>query len=459
MFLYLIVTLLLLFYYYFTRKYDYWKIRNVPYAKPTFLLGNYGDLILERKYCGETVQDICKEFPEEKFIGAFHGTEPVLIPMDPDIIKLIVTKDFYYFHGRESSKNSDKLPAPLNLFGTYGDSWRVIRQNMTPLFTSAKMKNMFHLIANCSLEFQSMLDREIKISEEQEVIPMTTRFTMDCIGACAFGIDTKTMTEEEDNNPFRRIIRSSKPPKSLIYLRLFSSIWPKIFYAFRSRQSKNQLDFLFNLITAVMTQREYKPSGRNDFVDLIMSWKEKQQIEGDSIKSMKTGESEKVTLVADDDLLLAQCYVFFAAGFKTSTTALGYTLYELAKNEDIQKKTLDEIDAYLANHGNKLNYDCVTDLPYLDAVIDEALRYYPVLGVIPRELMEDYTMPGGAKLDKGMRVQLPVMYLHHNPKFYPEPEVFRPERFLGEERRKINPYVYLPFGEGPRVCIGMSLQY
>nr|ULR85526.1 cytochrome P450 [Spodoptera frugiperda] len=150
-----------------------------------------------------------------------------------------------------------------------------------------------------------------------------------------------------------------------------------------------------------------------------------------------------------------QCFVFFAAGFETSSTTLGYTLYELAKHEEMQQKVLNEVDAYLARHNNKLNYDCVTELPYLDAVIDETLRFYPVLGMIPRELMEDYTMPDGAKLDKGLRVHLPVFYLHHNPEYYPEPEVFRPERFLGEKKKNIIPYTYMPFAEGPRLCIGM----
>ncbi|KAJ8718249.1 hypothetical protein PYW08_002486 [Mythimna loreyi] len=370
MFLYLLITLLVLLYYVITRKYNYWKDRKVPHKPPTFLLGNYGDMYLQKKSLGEILQDYCNEFPNEKFIGAFQATEPVLIPKDPEIIKLIVTKDFASFNGRLISDHIHKEPASSNLFSTYGDSWRVLRQNMSPLFSSAKMKNMFHLIDKCAHRFEEMLDRETQISNFLEV-------------------------------------------------------------------------------------REYKHSGRNDFVDLVMSWKTSKQIVGDSIPNSKTREVKKVSLEATDNLLVAQCIVFFAAGFETSSTTLGYTLYEIAKSEEIQKRVLEEVDSYLARHDNKVNFDCISDLPYLDAVIDETLRYYPVLGMIPRELMEDYTMPDGTKLDKGMRVHVPVYYLHHNPEFYPEPEVFRPERFLREEKKKINPYVYLPFGEGPRFCIGM----
>ena len=454
MFLYLLVTVLILIYYVITRKYDYWKDRNVPHKKPTFLLGNYGDMILQKKSFGETVRDRCIEFPDEKFIGVFYGTEPVLIPKDPEIIKLIVTKDFYYFHGRELSDYQDKEPLALNLFGTYGDSWRVLRQNLTPLFSSAKMKNMFHLIEKCSHVYETMLDRETNISKELEVRSLTSKYTMECIGACAFGIDTKTMTEDENENPFKKMTDFLDPPIYVLWLRVIRAIWPSIFYMFGFQMLKKQLKFFGDLVTSVISEREYKQSGRHDFVDLVMSWKQNHEIVGDSMKNIKTGENKKVTLEANDDLLVAQCFVFFAAGFETSSTTLSYALYELAKNNEIQNKVLQEVDAYLARHENVLNYDCISDLPYLEAVVDETLRFYPALGMIPRELMEEYTMPGGAKLTKGLRVHLPVMYLHHDPKFYPEPEVFRPERFLGEEKKKINPYVYLPFGEGPRTCIG-----
>ncbi|XP_047029358.1 cytochrome P450 6B2-like [Helicoverpa zea] len=454
MFFYLFVTLIAVTYYIITRKYDYWQKKKVAHKKPTFVLGNYGDIILQKKNFGIVLQDLCNEFPEEKFIGAFHGTEPVLIPKDPEIIKLIVTKDFAYFSGRDLSEHNHRDPASLNLFATHGDKWKVLRQNLTPLFSSAKMKNMFQLIANCSHVFEKMLDRETKISQEQEVRMLTSKYTMECIGTCAFGVDTKTMTENKSENPFIKIADFFNPPKSAVYLRHIRSMWPSIFYLFGGRLLKKQLEFFHNLITSVMASRDYKFTGRNDFVDLIMGWKQNHQITGDSISNIKSNEHKKVTLEVNDDLLVAQCFVFFAAGFETSSSTLSYTLYELAKNQDIQDKVLAEVDAYLVRHENKLKYVCITDLPYLDAVLDETLRYYPLLGMIPRELMEDYVMPNGVKLEKHLRVHLPVYYLHHNPEYFPEPHVFRPERFYGEEKKKINQYAYLPFGEGPRTCIG-----
>ncbi|CAB3259457.1 unnamed protein product [Arctia plantaginis] len=429
MLLYLIIVTLILLYYISTRKYNYFKNKKVPHLKPTFLLGNYGDVILQKKSLAEVVQDICKQFPDEPFIGAYYGTEPILIPIDPEIIKLIMTKDFHYFHGRELSEHNHKEPASLNLFATYGDSWKVLRQNMTPLFSSAKMKNMFHLIQSCSYTYESMLDKEIAISKELEVRTLTAKYTIECIAACAFGIDANTMTDDPETNAFAKLASSfTKSPKILFYVRLLRTLWPSIYYALGLRILSKQINFFQNLITSVMERRDYKSSGRNDFVDLVLSWKLNNQIVGDSIKSIKTGEVHKVTLTADDDLLVAQCFVFFVAGFETSSTTLSYTIYELAKHPEIQNRVLEEVDNYLNQHNNKLLYECNTSLPYLEAVIDETLRLYPVVGLNIREQMEDYTFPN---------------------------EEFRPERFLGEAKKTINPYVYMPFGEGPRACIGM----
>ncbi|KAJ8718251.1 hypothetical protein PYW08_002488 [Mythimna loreyi] len=456
MFLFLIVITILVIYYVSIRKFNYWKIRNVPFIKPTPFLGNYGEIFLQHKNYAEGVQGICKKLPDEKFIGAFYGTEPVLIPMDPDIIKLIVTKDFYYFNGRELSEHMYKEPAALNLFSTHGDNWRVLRQNMTLLFSSAKMRNMFHLIQKCSYVFETMLDRETSVSKELETRSVAARYTIECIGACVFGIDANTMTEEIQDNPFNRIAALTSPTKYAAFIRAVRGVWPSIFYGLGYKLMSVQMNFFHNLITSVMNQRNYKPSGRNDFLDLILSWKQKHQIVGESIENMKNGEGHKVSLEADDDLLVAQCFLFFNAGFETSATILSYTLYELAKNEDIQKRVLQEVDEYMARHENKLCYECVSEFPYLWAAIGEAQRLYPVLGVIFRETMEDYTLPGGVVLEKGMRVHIPVYYLHKNPKYFPNPEEFRPERFLGDEKYSINPYTYMPFGEGPRTCMGKS---
>nr|QLI62185.1 cytochrome P450 36 [Streltzoviella insularis] len=439
------------------RKFNYWKKKGVPHLKPTPILGNFSGYILLKEYTGEVTQRICQKFPDEPYVGAFYGTEPALIVQDPELIKLITTKDFYYFNSREISKYTTKEVITQNLFFTYGERWKVLRQNLTPLFTSAKMKKMFYLIEKCAHVFEKLLDEETAASNVLEVRELMVRYTMDCIGSCAFGVETNTMRKSSNKNPFTVIgTLIFEISNSRGFQTIARAIWPFIFYGLGFKNFPTEInDFFGKLLTEVFQKRQYKPSTRNDFVDLVLNLKQNEYITGDSLSNMKTGGNEKISLKVDDDLLIAQCVVFFAAGFETSATTMTFALYELAKNDKAQERVLEEIDEYLSKHGNKLGYECLKELPYLEACFDETLRLYPVLGVITREVVEDYTLPTGLRLEKGDRVHLPLYHLHRDPRNFPEPEQFRPERFLGEEKQNIKPYIYFPFGEGPRICIGM----
>lgn len=114
-------------------------------------------------------------------IGAFYGTEPVLIVQDPELLKLILTKDFYYFNGREVSAHTDKEVDTRNLFSTYGKKWRVLRQNPTPFFTSAKMKSMFPLIETFARRFETLLHKMTEKNNVHEIRTLIGRFTIDGI--------------------------------------------------------------------------------------------------------------------------------------------------------------------------------------------------------------------------------------------------------------------------------------
>lgn len=453
----IVIIILFSIYYVSQRKFNYWEKKKVPYIKPTAFLGNYSDYLLTKKTYGEVAQEICNSFPKEPFVGAFFGTEPTLVVQDPEIIKLVTTKDFYYFNSREIMDHIDKeYPVGLNLFATYGDKWKVTRQHMTPIFTSAKMRNMFHLIEKCSHEFEDMLDREHRTSQVQEMRSLIARYTMDCICSCGFGVDTNTMEGEPMKNPFFKMGQEIFEVSNVrACANNGRALWPSIFFALGFQAMPKSVSVFFHeLLTGVFKSRKYTPTSRNDFVDQILGWTKKSHLSTDSFTRDINGEPKKFELKVDDEYLVAQCVVFFAAGFETSATTLSFTLYELAKHPDLQKRALEEVDEYLRKNNNKLDYNCVTQLPFLEACVDEALRLYPVLNVITREVVEDYTLPTGLRLDRGVRIHLPVYHMHRNPEHFPEPEQYRPERFFPENRHNIKPYTYMPFGEGQRICIG-----
>lgn len=456
-----VVALILYFLYYVsTLKFDYWKKKKVPFAKPVPLLGNYGELILLKKHVGIVVQDLCKRFPNAPYFGAFYGTEPVLIIQDPQLLKLVMTKDFYYFSSREITKYTTREVFTKNLFFSGGDRWKVTRQNLTPLFSSAKMKNMFYLIENSARVLETMFDKYMEKSNGFEAREIMARYTISGVCSCAFGIDTHTL-DKPDGNPFAAIADSVFEGTAYRGFKTNTrAIWPALFYGLGFKSFPVSInEFFSNLLVGIFAERGNKPSNRNDFVDLILSLKVNKCITGDSLSNMKTGDNKKVDIVVDNELLVAQCITFFAAGFETTASTLSFTLYELAKHQDVQKKVHEEIDSYLKTHNNQITYESLKELTYLEAVIYEVMRLYPVLSVLAREVIDEYTFPSGLRLEKGVRVHIPLYSLHRDPVNFPEPDEFRPERFLPENKNNIKPYTFLPFGEGPRVCIGMYDRY
>lgn len=444
-----------LIYYLLQKQYSYWNKQNVPSIKPTPILGNYGDFIFQKKHMAYVTAELYNQFPNEPYIGTFFGTSPTLIVKDLELLKLITTKDFYNFNSREAADHIHKEEFARNLFNNCGDQWKVLRQNLTPVFTTAKMRNMFHLIAKCSYEFENLLDEEAK-KDDFPAREHIARFTMACIVSCAYGIDSATMGDKYKNNPFTKAgDKFSSGSKFLSAKLTFKTLWPSIFYSLGLQAAPPGINEMFKkFMVSVFEARQYKSTSRNDFVDFILKFKQNSHLVGDSISNLKTGGSKKVQMPVTDDLLASQCLLFFLAGFDTSATTTNYTLFQLAKHPDIQKKVQEEIDAYLLKNGNQLTYDVVNELPYTYACIEETLRLYPVIGVVTREVTEDYTLPTGVFLERGTRIHLPVYSIHRDPRHFPEPELFRSERFLGEERQKIASYSFMPFGEGSRICIG-----
>ncbi|KAI8442458.1 hypothetical protein MSG28_005960 [Choristoneura fumiferana] len=406
---------------------------------------------------GDVCVKICHQFPKEPIIGTVYGTEPAVIVKDPEILKIVFTKDFYYFNSREQAAHTHKELTFRNVFSEAGDRWRVLRQNLTPLFSSSKMKAMFHLIELNTKMYAKLLEEETKVSLVQDIKELNLRYTMDCIGSCIFGLETNVLSDNSETNPFRQIGKSIFDFNFNRRIRLIMrSIWPSIYFAFKMQNyQKNMGIFFENLLEGVFNSRNNQPGARNDFIDYLLTFKSKDYIEGDAMASMKSKElnGSKIQIKVTHDMLAAQSLVFFAAGFETSSTTMTFSLFELAKHQDVQQRVYEELTKYLKKTEGKVTYEVTSELPYMEACVDEALRLYPVLGTLTREVVEDYTLPNGVKLEKGVRVFIPTHYMHKNPDYWPEPLKYDPERFFGDNKH--TPYTYFPFGEGMRVCLGL----
>jgi len=170
----------------------------------------------------------------------------------------------------------------------------------------------------------------------------------------------------------------------------------------------------------------------------------------DSVKNGTTADQ------LDDDGIVANAVLFMLAGYDTTQSLLIYCAYALALNQDVQDRLRTEVDFVLEENDGEFSYDSVIKMVYLDMVINETLRVYPPAFGTERGCTKDYKIPGTEfTLKKGGGILIPIYGLHHDPQYFPEPESFNPERFSPENKGKINQYTFLPFGQGPRNCIGM----
>lgn len=145
----------------------------------------------------EIADELYYKYPNEKVIGYYLGNTPVLMIRDPKIIRDILSVDFSYFYARGIGNNAKKQALLLNLFHADGDTWKLVRQKLTPGFTAAKIKSMFPLIVKCAEKLHGLGHDIIKTGGECNVRELMAKFTIEFIGACGLGIEMDSIKTDD----------------------------------------------------------------------------------------------------------------------------------------------------------------------------------------------------------------------------------------------------------------------
>ncbi|XP_055637675.1 probable cytochrome P450 6a13 [Toxorhynchites rutilus septentrionalis] len=445
MLLYLTIIATILAILWVRKRYSYWKDRGVAYVTPTFPSGNLGGM--GRNEHISTLMERCyrKLKGNGPFGGIFFYTNPVAIALDIDFVKNVLVKDFQYFHDRSFYHNEKDDPLSGHLFAMEGTKWKNLRAKLTPTFTSGKMKMMFPTITAVAEEFKKILTQEVTNGSEIEIKEIIARFTTDVIGSCAFGLECNSLHDPEAQ--FRKMGRKFFEPE---FFKVFKNTIAQQFHTVARALHVTTIDadvskFFLSAVKDTVEHRERHKIERNDFMNLLIKLKNMEPLDEGCTNNSGTLTLEEIS---------AQAFVFFLAGFETSSTAMSYCLYELALNQELQEKARKDVFESLRKHG-AMTYEAVQDMHYVDNCISESLRKYPPVSELTRSISKDYKVPNtNMVLQKGLTMIVPVYGIHHDPEHYPNPEKYDPDRFSPEEVAKRNPYCFLPFGEGPRVCIG-----
>jgi cytochrome P450 family 6 len=234
-----------------------------------------------------------------------------------------------------------------------------MRTKLTPTFTSGKMKMMFQTLADCQVNLLKKVDEECAMKKPLDIKELLACFTTDIIGSCAFGLDFNSF--EQENSPFR--LYGKKVFTTTRLQRLKKTLcmnFPELALYFNiSTQPKDITDFFINVVKDTIDHREKKNYTRNDFMQLLIDMKNGKQ-EG--------GVSDGKSLTLEE--VAAQSFVFFLAGFETSSTLMTFALYELARHPDIQEKVRSEVETVLAKYDGEVSYDAIQDMKYMNQVID-----------------------------------------------------------------------------------------
>ncbi|XP_050669226.1 cytochrome P450 6B2-like [Leptidea sinapis] len=460
MFLLVFAAFLIAVYFYGTRNFNYWKKKGIKYDEPIIFFGSNLTHIINKHSLSERFAELHNRYPGEKFVGYFESNNPALLVRDPELVKTILVTDFKHFHRRGVSPHKeDKEPLLKNLFTVDGDAWKLLRQRMTPAFSSAKLKAMFPLIVERTERLLKIIDNIADTGVEVDVRDLMARYTTDFIGACGFGIDSKSLDDE--NSDFRKLgKRIFQYTTRDILVHLLKRTFPnfdilKNLYFFAPEIEKKTV----SLVQQIMRQRNYMPSGRNDFIDMMLELKQKGKMVGESVDKRNPDETPKIVeLELDDKLLAAQVFIFFAAGFETSSSSSSFLLHQLAFHPDEQEKVQKEIDDVLAKYDGKLSYDAVKDMKYLEMAYKESNRVFASPGFLMRKTSTKYTFPGTdltVEPYTGIVISTQAFYADEN--FFEDPKSYKPLRFHPDNADKLAKSIYMPFGDGPRSCIGERL--
>uniref|UniRef100_A0A4W6CPC9 unspecific monooxygenase n=1 Tax=Lates calcarifer TaxID=8187 RepID=A0A4W6CPC9_LATCA len=366
---------------------------------------------------------------------------PMLAVMDPDMLKTILVKECltYFTNRRNLHLNGDLYDT---MFLAEDDQWRRIRNILSPSFTSGRIKEMFSIMKHHSRKMTDRLKSQVDNDEVMNVKEFFGLYGIDVMTSCMFGVDMDLI-----NNPSSPLITYAlKVFKISIPFFLFQGSFPIFLPLLEllgfSLFPKSSTAFFKMVVEKIRAERNGS-SGQKPG-DLLQHMINSQTVNEAKNEKQKNGLT--------DHEIVSQVTVFMFGGFETSASTLAFLAYNLARNPEVMARLQKEIDSTFPNKG-PVQYEALMQMEYLDSVVNESLRLYPPNPRFERIAKETVTI-NRITIPKGMIVMIPVYALHHDPELWPEPEEFKPDRFSKENKQSINSYTYLPFGFGPRNCLG-----
>ncbi|XP_008546884.1 cytochrome P450 9e2 [Microplitis demolitor] len=456
----LIAILVTIISYYVINQLTYWSRRKIPHLPPVPILGNMmTSMILKRRSPAKFTQELYKKFPGISYLGLMNFNTPTILINDPELIKEVFIKNFDNNPDHLSFITEEFDPIlGTNVFSLRGDRWRQVRGALTPSFTATKMKFLFTLMEKVSANVIHYLRSHPSECQQVDTKDLFTRYASDVIATSAFGLSVDSL--ENRRNEF--YLRGKDATNLTGFLRILKFmlgvLFPRLMrWCGLTYLTKDTNRFFIDLIHQTVETRDKEKIVRPDMIHLLMQAR-------DQVKDFK--------ITIND--IVAQAFIFFLAGFDTTSTTMGFIVHQLAYNQDVQDKLHAEIVELIKDDDTVITYELLAKMKYMEMVIYETLRFFPPVVLLDRVCSKKFKLPPprvgnsnseagnlngelnteGLMVEKGTVVWAPAFALQRDEKYFPEPDKFDPERFSEENKGQIEQCAFMPFGVGPRKCIG-----
>lgn len=364
----IIISLLIAIIGFFKYRFTYWDRRGVVSAPGEVPFGSVKNFLLRKETLGDFIQKLYNDAKSNglKHVGYYLLSRPTYVPVDINIIKHILKIDSDAFLNRGIYANEKDDPLSGNLMALEGDKWKCLRKKLTPVFTTGQIKLMFQTVIEISKKLENLMESHSQ-AVPLEAKDTVARFTTDITASCGFGIVCNTL--EKHNSEFREYGAKAFEQtladmiKRIVFLALpFNLLQFMGVRRFGSDVSK----FFMGVVNDTVDYREANDVYRKDFMHLLLQLKNRGKLVNDG----KVNGEKEGALDFTMNELAAQAFIFYLAGFETSSTTTSNALYELAVNQDIQDKLREEINEVTERHNGQLTYEVIGEMEYLHQIVE-----------------------------------------------------------------------------------------
>ncbi|XP_036149656.1 probable cytochrome P450 6a13 [Monomorium pharaonis] len=445
----LILGALIALYFYLTRNYKYWQKRGIPCvdgALPGF--GHMFSVICMKTNLADFSSKIYKNNKGHSMVGIYDFMSPLLMIREPELIKTVLQTNFSNFSENTISVDPKVDPlAATNPFLLTGEKWLNSRKRLSYAFSSMRLKILLESVKQVCTTFENYINKKLSNVEqaEFELKNLFSRYTAQVVAGAAFGVDGYCFDDKEKDISFTKIGKDIFEPSlrnKLIFALIF--LIPSLNKIFKVGFIPKHVDHFFRTLVAdVMEQRRRDKIPRNDFLHLMA---ELERTEGDKF---------------DTELIAGNALSFFLDGNESSGSVMSFIGFHLANHPEVQEKLREEVMSVLSRYDGEITYEGLKEMTYMDQVFNETLRHIPAAVAMKKRCTEEFELKGSdgivCRVKPGMEILIPVQALHKDPQYWNHPEKYDPERFSPDRKQKIEKFAFLPFGEGPRICVGMRM--